>query len=74
MFIATKGLQYVKRGAGYTAVSRANWQVCGSSWKSLFNTFDGQLIMALHYPNSDTERSHFFEVEVRVVKELDTTK
>ncbi|MDR8392431.1 glycoside hydrolase family 43 protein [Aliifodinibius sp. S!AR15-10] len=42
---------------------------------SLFTTFDGTLMMALHSPNSDTERMHLFEMEdtgetLRVVREF----
>ncbi len=46
---------------------------------SLFTTFDGRLIMALHSPNSDEERVHFFEMEdtgetLRIVRELSATQ
>ena len=46
---------------------------------SLFTTFDGRLIMALHSPNSDEERMHFFEMKdtgetLRIVRELSATQ
>lgn len=43
----------------------------------LFETFDGQLMMSLHSPNSESERIHFFEMEdtgetLRVVRRFTT--